>query len=89
MNEKKQENKGLLSSSPVLELSKRSFKRAVSKISVDKIWSKEALEALQLATEVFLTKSFADSLMCAEHANRITVTVKDIQLARRISGIIM
>lgn len=89
MTEKNLNNQGFFTCNPVLELSKRSFKKAVSQLNKDKIWSKEALEALQLATEVFLTRTFADSLICAEHANRVTVTVKDIQLARRIRGISM
>eukprot|EP01104_Vermistella_antarctica_P016377 TRINITY_DN555_c3_g1_i1.p1 TRINITY_DN555_c3_g1~~TRINITY_DN555_c3_g1_i1.p1 ORF type:complete len:152 (+),score=26.30 TRINITY_DN555_c3_g1_i1:344-799(+) len=45
-----------------------------------------ALLALQESTEVYLTKLFEDAYLCAIHANRVTLMVKDIQLARRIRG---
>jgi len=42
--------------------------------------------ALQEAVEAYLTKMFEDTQSCAIHAKRITIQIKDIQLARRIRG---
>jgi histone H3 len=36
--------------------------------------------------EAYLVGLFEDTNLCAIHAKRITVMVKDIQLARRIRG---
>jgi len=49
-------------------------------------WSKYALEALQHAAESYLVHLFEDSNLCALHAKRVTLLVKDMQLARRIRG---
>ena len=46
----------------------------------------EALAALQEACEAYLVHLFEDSNLCAIHAKRVTIMVKDIQLARRIRG---
>ncbi|KAI9189949.1 hypothetical protein H9P43_001382 [Blastocladiella emersonii ATCC 22665] len=45
-----------------------------------------ALEALQEASEAFLTSLFEDANHCAIHAKRVTVFPKDMQLARRLAG---
>lgn len=45
-----------------------------------------ALEALQAAAEAYLVGLFEDANLCAIHGKRVTVMVKDIQLARRIRG---
>ena len=42
--------------------------------------------ALQEACEHYLVHLFEDSNLCAIHAKRVTIMVKDIQLARRIRG---
>ncbi len=65
-------------------------------------WQAEALEALQEASEAYLTHLFEDAYefcsmiglitdfitrnLCAIHAKRVTIMPKDIQLARRIRG---
>lgn len=49
-------------------------------------WQAEALLALQEAAEAYLVSIFEDSNLCAIHAKRVTVMVRDIQLARRIRG---
>lgn len=49
-------------------------------------WQVKALEALQEATESYLVHLFEDANLCAIHAKRVTLMVKDIQLARRIRG---
>jgi len=38
------------------------------------------------AAEAFLVHLFEDANLCAIHAKRLTLMVKDIQLARRIRG---
>lgn len=46
----------------------------------------ETIFALQEAAESFLTGLFEDTNLCAIHAGRVTITPKDLQLARRIRG---
>jgi histone H3/H4 len=50
-------------------------------------WQTEAFMAMQEAAEVYLTQLFEDANLCAIHAKRVTVMVKDIQLTRRIRGL--
>ena len=45
-----------------------------------------AVLALQEAAEAYLVGLFADTLLCAVHAKRITILPKDLLLARRIRG---
>ena len=45
-----------------------------------------AVLALQTASEAYLVSLFEDTNLCALHANRITIHVKDMRLARRIRG---
>ncbi len=45
-----------------------------------------ALLALQEATESYAVTLFEDTNLCTIHRKAVTVTVKDIQLARRIRG---
>ena len=45
-----------------------------------------AIMALQEASEAYLVGLFEDSNLCAIHAKRVTIMLKDIQLARRIHG---
>ena len=45
-----------------------------------------ALTALQEACEAYLVGMFEDTLLCAVHAKRVTITPKDISLARRLRG---
>lgn len=46
----------------------------------------QAILALQEAAESFIAGFFEDSYLAALHAKRVTVMVKDMQLARRIRG---
>ncbi|CAG9325461.1 unnamed protein product [Blepharisma stoltei] len=75
-----------------LLISKPGFARLVKSISYnvtkdDSIkWSKLGIEALQHTAEDFLVGLFEDSNLCALHAKRVTLLVKDMQLARRIRG---
>ena len=43
-----------------------------------------ALEGLQEACEAYLVMLFENTTLCAIHAGRVTIQIKDLQLARRI-----
>jgi histone H3/H4 len=45
-----------------------------------------AFLALQEAAEAYLVQLFDDANHAAIHAKRVTIMVKDIQLARRVRG---
>ena len=45
-----------------------------------------ALLAMQEAAEAHLIGTFEDAYLCTIHAKRVTLMVKDVQLARRIRG---
>ena len=45
-----------------------------------------ALAALQSATEDYMVGIFEDTMLCALHAKRQTITIKDMQLTLRIRG---
>ena len=45
-----------------------------------------AVLALQEAAEAYLVGLMEDTNLCALHAKRVTITPKDMQLARRIRG---
>ena len=49
-------------------------------------WAAEGLLALQTAAESYITGLFEDAMLCAIHARRVTLMIKDIHLARRIRG---
>ncbi|CAM9587674.1 unnamed protein product [Pylaiella littoralis] len=49
-------------------------------------WQAVALLALQEAAEAHLISLFEDANLCALHAKRVTIMVRDFQLARRIRG---
>lgn len=45
-----------------------------------------AILALQEASEAYLSSLFEDTNLCAIHAKRVTIMVRDMQLALRIRG---
>lgn len=49
-------------------------------------WQANAMLALQEAAEAHLVSLLEDAYLCTIHAKRVTLMVKDIQLARRIRG---
>jgi len=51
-------------------------------------WQAEAILALQEAAEAHLVGLFEDANLCAIHAKRVTLMSKDLQLARRIRGVL-
>ena len=50
-------------------------------------WKHDAIEALHVAAEAHIVDIFEDAYLCSIHAKRVTLMVRDIQLARRIRGI--
>ena len=73
-----------------LLLLKLPFQRLVRELTEkfvsDYRWQATALSALQEAAEAYLVGLFEDTNLCAIHAKRVTIMVKDIELARRIRG---
>ena len=45
-----------------------------------------AIAALQESSEAYLVGVFEDANLCAVHANRITIQIKDVRLGRRLRG---
>ena len=73
-----------------LLIRKLPFQRVVREIAEsiksDVRFQSSALEALQEASESYLTSVFEDTNLCAIHARRVTITPKDMHLALRIRG---
>jgi histone H3 len=72
-----------------LLIAKLPFQRLVREIATvykDCRFQGTALLALQEAAEAYLVETFENSNLCALHAGRCTVMIKDIMLARRIAG---
>lgn len=73
-----------------LLLRKLPFQRLVREIAqeqkTDLRFQSTAVAALQEAAEAYLVGLFEDTNLCAIHAKRVTIMVRDIQLARRIRG---
>ncbi|GAA5907468.1 hypothetical protein JCM8208_001386 [Rhodotorula glutinis] len=76
--------------STALLMGKAPFIRLVHEICSNEYetmrWQASALNALQEAAEDHLVALFQDANLCAIHAKRVTVTPKDMQLARRLRG---
>jgi histone H3 len=66
------------------------FQRLVREVAQefksDLRFQSHAIMALQEASEAYLVGLFEDTNLCAIHAKRVTIMIKDIQLARRIRG---
>lgn len=66
------------------------FQRLVREVAqdykTDVRFQVSALDALQEASESFLTDLFEDTNLIAIHARRVTIMAKDMKLARRIRG---
>jgi histone H3 len=75
-----------------LLIKKSPFKRLVREITMELFQGQSyrfqttAILAMQEASEAYLVHLFEDTLCCALHAKRITIMVKDMQLASRIRG---
>ncbi|KZO90377.1 histone-fold-containing protein [Calocera viscosa TUFC12733] len=73
-----------------LLIRKLPFQRLVREISqdfkTDLRFQSSALGALQEAAESYLIGVFEDTQLCAIHAKRQTIQLKDMRLARRLRG---
>lgn len=49
-------------------------------------YQSQAVSALQEAAEAYLVALFEDSYLCTTHAKRVTISSRDLHLARRIRG---
>ena len=76
--------------SSALLIRKLSFQRLVREIAqdfkTDLRFQSAAILCLQEAAEAYLVRLFEDTNLCTIHAKRVTITPKDLQLARRIRG---
>ena len=76
--------------SSALLIRKLPFQRLVREIAQDfKMnlrFQSVAILCLQEAAEAYLVGLFEDTNLCAIHAKRVTITPKDLQLARPIRG---
>jgi histone H3 len=64
----------------------REVYRKLEGVKQDLRFQSTAILALQEAAEAYLIGLFEDTNSCAIHAKRVTIMVKDMQLARRIRG---
>lgn len=78
-----------------LLLRKLPFARLVKEIAEQYIgtnyglrWQSNAVLALQEASEAFLIHLLEDTNLCAVHGKRVTIMQRDIQLARRLRGLL-
>ena len=66
------------------------FQRLVREVAqdfrTDLRFQSHAIMALQTAGEGYLVGLTEDTNLCAIHAKRVTITPKDMQLARRLRG---
>lgn len=73
-----------------LLIRKLPFQRLVKEVALgiknDVRFQSSAMVALQEAAEAYLVGLFEDTNLCAIHARRVTIMVRDMQLARRIRG---
>ena len=75
-----------------LSFKKLPFSRLVREISQDLPgkgsfrWQRKAVDALQDASEAYITDVLSDANLCAIHGKRVTIMVKDMHLARRLRG---
>lgn len=74
------------------EIKKLALQRLVKEIVfeysplVEYRFSLQAFNALHVASEDYLIALFEDSYLCALHAKRVTLQLKDMRLSRRIRG---
>ena len=54
----------------------------------DLCFQSSAVMALQNASEAYLVSLFEDTNLCAIHAKRVTIMLKDIQLTRRLETLL-
>ncbi len=64
----------------------RLVREVASDFKSDLRFQSTAIAALQEASEAYLVALFEDTNLLAVHAKRVTITPRDLQLARRIRG---
>ena len=73
-----------------LLIKKAPFSRLVKQLSQNFAshyrFQSSAIQAIQEACEQYLVQLFEDGNLCAIHAKRVTLMVRDLKLARRIRG---
>jgi len=73
-----------------LLIRKLPFQRLVKEIALsyqaDLRFQSAAIAALQEASEAYLTSLMEDTNLCAIHAKRVTIMIRDMQLALRMRG---
>ena len=73
-----------------LLIRKLPFQRLTREIAqdfkADLRFQNSSILALQECSEAYLVGLYEDTNMCCIHAKRVTINIKDIQLARRIRG---
>ena len=73
-----------------LLIRKLPFQRLVREIAqdfkTDLRFQGSAILAIQEASEAYLVGLFEDTNLCAIHAKRVTIMIKDMHLARRVRG---
>lgn len=62
----------------------RLVREIASEFKTDARFTRSALEALQEGSEAFLVQAFQDFQHLAEHGNRVTVMLKDIDAAKKL-----
>ena len=62
------------------------MREVAEKFALNIRFQSTAILALQESAEAYLVGLFEDTNLCALHAKRVTITPKDMQLARRIRG---
>lgn len=73
-------------------LPKAPFRRLVKDVAeefqeIEHYWQETAMDVLQIAAQDYMTGLFEDAYLCAVHCKRVTLMLKDLQLARRIRGV--
>eukprot|EP00170_Pyropia_yezoensis_P006999 contig_28558_g7021 len=64
----------------------RLAREAVSELKTELRLEPCAVSALQYAAEDYIVEVFEDCVLCATHAKRVTVTLKDLRLVMRMRG---
>ena len=82
----------LLRKAPFARLVREIMQNVLTKLHLQKLpaadarITAEAMEALQEASEAYLTALFQDVNLCCIHAKRVTINVTDVTLATKLRG---
>ena len=82
----------MLRKAPFARLVREIMQNVLTKLHLQKLpaadarITAEAMEALQEASEAYLTALFQDVNLCCIHAKRVTINVTDVTLATKLRG---